>query len=242
MSTLGIDYSEIGDPSVKSGARSKGRSKRGRRQLWLPVRVVWWAVLAVVLAVLPFLLLIRGGVFAHHHWGLAPWLALAISATATTLLLALYALRASRRIGAGKGLTRAMTRAATLLAGAYVVYSVMFVAGGNVKSGEVRAEYTALHPLLRLGASALILADPAAVITDAGRTPDFYRRMGLSPNESSLHFEQESGFVHALDLRTIGRPEWRNRAAEIAFRAMGFHSLRHVGTADHLHVSLRLPR
>ena len=242
MSTLGIDYSEIGDPSVKSGARSKGRSKRGRRQLWLPVRVVWWAVLAVVLAVLPFLLLIRGGVFAHHHWGLAPWLALAISATATTLLLALYALRASRRIGAGKGLTRAMTRAATLLAGAYVVYSVMFVAGGNVKSGEVRAEYTALHPLLRLGASALILTDSDAVITDAGRTPDFYRRMGLSPNESSLHFEQESGFVHALDLRTIGRPEWRNRAAEIAFRAMGFHSLRHVGTADHLHVSLRLPR
>ena len=242
MSTLGIDYSEIGDASGKPGSRSKGRSKRGRRQLWLPLRVVWWAVLAVVLAVLPFMLLIRGGVFAHHQWGLAPWLALAISATATTLLLALYALRASRRIGAGKGLTRAMTRAATLLAGAYVVYSVMFVAGGNVKSGEVRAEYTALHPLLRLGASALILMDSDAVITDAGRTPDFYRRMGLPPNEASLHFEQESGFVHALDLRTIGRPEWRNRAAEMAFRAMGFHSLRHVGTADHLHVSLRLPR
>ena len=115
----------------------------------------------------------------------------------------------------------------------------MFVAGGNVKSAEVRAEYTALHPLVRLGASALILVDSESVITDAGRTPDFYRRMGLPPNEASLHFEQESGFVHALDLRTIGRPEWRNRAAEIAFRAMGFHTLRHVGTADHLHVSLR---
>ena len=171
MSTLGIDYSEIGDPSGKSRTRSRGRSRRGRRQLWLPLRVVWWAVLCVVLAVLPFLLLIRGGVFAHHHWGLAPWLALAISATATTLLLALYALRASRRIGAGKGLTRAMTRAATLLAGAYVVYSVMFVAGGNVKSGEVRAEYTALHPLLRLGASALILADPDAVHHRRGPHP-----------------------------------------------------------------------
>lgn len=36
-------------------------------------------------------------------------------------------------------------------------------------------------------------------------------------------------------------PEWRNLAAELAFRAMGFHTLRHVGTADHLHVSLRLP-
>ena len=107
---------------------------------------------------------------------------------------------------------------------------------GRSKRGR---RHAALHPLLRLGASALILMDSDAVITDAGRTPDFYRRMGLPPNEASLHLEQESGFVHALDLRTIGRPEWRNRAAEIAFRAMGFHTLRHVGTADHLHVSLR---
>lgn len=240
MSVSKIDYGELAaPPSCKPEAPSEGRSKRGGGLLRFPLRVVKWALLAVILAVLPFLLLIRGGVFAYQQWDLEPWLALALSATATTLLLALYALAAGRRIGAGKGLTKLMTRAAMLLAGAYVVYSVMFVAGGNVKSPEVRAEYTALHPLLRLGASALILADPDAVITDAGRTPDFYRRLGLPPNESSLHFKQESGFVHALDLRTVGRPEWRNRAAEIAFRAMGFHTLRHVGTADHLHVSLR---
>lgn len=239
MSISKIDYGELVAPSAQPEARSGGRSKRGRRLLWFPLRVVKWALLAVVLAVLPFLLLIRGGVFAYHQWELQPWLALALSATATTLLLALYALVAGRRIGAGNGLTKLMTRAAALLACAYVVYSVMFVAGGNVKSPEVRAEYTSLHPLLRLGASALILADSDAVITDAGRTPDFYRRMGLPPNEASLHFEQESGFVHALDLRTIGRSGWRNRAVEIAFRAMGFHTLRHVGTADHLHVSLR---
>ncbi len=230
---------ELAAPSVEPAARAGGRSKRGRRPLRLPLRVAKWALLSVVLAVLPFLLLIRGGVFAYRQWELQPWLALAVSAAAAALLLALYAFVASRRIGAGKGLTKLMTRAAALLAGAYVVYSVMFVAGGNVKSAEVRAEYTALHPLLRLGASALILADPDAVITDAGRTPEFCGRLGLPPNESSLHFEQESGFVHALDIRTVGRPEWRNRAAEIAFRAMGFHTLRHVGTADHLHVSLR---
>lgn len=239
MSIWKIDYGELAAPPRKPEAGPGSRSRQGRRALWFPLRLVKWALLAVILAVLPFLLLIRGGVFAYQQWDLAPWLALAASATATMLLLALYALVASRRIGAGKGLTKLMTRAAALLACAYVVYSVMFVAGGNVKSPEVRDEYTALHPLLRLGASALILADPDAVITDAGRTPDFYRRMGLPPNEASLHFEQESGFVHALDLRTIGRPEWRNRAAEIAFRAMGFHTLRHVGTADHLHVSLR---
>ena len=241
MSISRIDYGELAQPPGKVPSRAATTTNRARRPLRFPLRVVRWTLLAAVLAVLPFLLLIRGGVFAYHQWDLAPWLALALSATATMLLLALYALVASRRIGAGKGLTKAMTRAAMCLAAAYVVYSVVFVAGGNVKSPEVRAEYTALHPLLRLGASALILVDPDAVITDAGRTPDFYRRMGLSPNESSLHFEQESGFVHALDLRTIGRPEWRNRAAELAFRAMGFHALRHVGTADHLHVSLRPP-
>ncbi len=66
-------------------------------------------------------------------------------------------------------------------------------------------------------------------------------RAGLPANESSLHFRQDDGFVHALDLRTVNRPEWRNLAAELAFRAMGFRTLRHVGTADHLHVSLRSP-
>ena len=157
------------------------------------------------------------------------------------LLLTLYAWAASRRIGAGKGLKKLLTRAAGLIGTAYVAYSLVYVAGANAKSDEVRAEYSALHPLLRVAASALILVDPGAVITDAGRTPDFYRRMGLSPNETSLHFEQQTGFVHALDLRTVGRPEWRNRAADLAFRAMGFHTLRHVGTADHLHVSLRPP-
>ena len=77
---------------------------------------------------------------------------------------------------------------------------------------------------------------------DAARTPQFYARAGLPSNESSLHLRQDDGFVHALDLRTINRPEWRNLLAELAFRAMGFHTLRHVGTADHLHVSLRLAR
>ena len=157
------------------------------------------------------------------------------------LLLALYAWGVSRRIGAGKGLTKLLTRAAAALAAAYVAWWLVFIAGANVKSDEVRAEYVALHPLLRVAASAIILADPGAVITDAGRTPDFYRRMGLSANETSLHFRQDDGFVHALDLRTIGRAEWRNRAVELGFRVLGFHTLRHVGTAEHLHVSLRTP-
>ena len=209
------------------------------RLLRYPLHAVRWVLFGVVLAVLPFVLLIRGGVFAYHEWGFGTWPSLILSASATVLLVALYAWAVSRRIGARKGLKKLLTRGAAVIGAAYVAYSLIFVAGANAKSEAVRAEYSALHPLLRVAASALILVDPGAVITDAGRTPDFYRRMGLSPNETSLHFEQPTGFVHALDLRTASRPEWRNRAAELAFRAMGFHSLRHVGTADHLHVSLR---
>ena len=209
------------------------------RLLRYPLHAVRRVLFGVVLAVLPFVLLIRGGVFAYHEWGLGTWPSLILSASATVLLVALYAWAVSRRIGARKGLKKLLTRGAAVIGAAYVAYSLIFIAGANAKSEEVRAEYSALHPLLRVAASALILVDPGAVITDAGRTRDFYRRMGLSPNETSLHFEQPTGFVHALDLRTVSRPEWRNHAAELAFRAMGFHTLRHVGTADHLHVSLR---
>jgi len=41
-----------------------------------------------------------------------------------------------------------------------------------------------------------------------------------------------------LDLRTIGRSERRNRLTAAYFQLMGFRTLRHLGTADHLHVSL----
>lgn len=242
MSTLKVEYHgpqpSAGSGIVRGRRGSSGRRRRPRR---LPLRLLRWAVLAVILAIVPFFLLIRGGVFAYQQWGLGPWPSLAVSAAATALLLVLYAWALGRRLGAGKGLKWLMTRGAAALAVAYVAYSVVYVGSANVKSEEVRAEYAALHPLLRLAASAVILADQGAVITDASRTPEFYRRMGLSPNESSLHFRQEDGFVHALDLRTVGRPEWRNRAVEMTFRALGFNTLRHVGTADHLHVSVRSP-
>lgn len=249
MSGLRVEYPGVGAPTEPGAASGPGAvieprpaNRRGgtkpRRHL---SRLVRWVVIAVLLAVLPFILLVRGGVFAYQQWGLGAWSSLAVSTAATALLLACYAWAASRRLGAGKRLRKFAIRAAALGAAAFVLYSLLVIAGGNVKSEEVRAEYSGLHPLLRMGVSVFVLADAEAVITDADRSPDFYARAGLPANESSLHFRQDDGFVHALDLRTLNRPEWRNLAAELAFRAMGFHTLRHVGTADHLHVSLRLP-
>jgi len=238
--TVEVPGAEVPDIEAGTGP-GEADPRAGRRPRRLLRKVVRWGVSAVLLAVLPFILLVRGGVFAYQQWGLGAWSSLAVSAAATALLLAFYAWAVSRRLGAGKRLRKFMTRVAALAAAVFVLYSLVVIAGGNVKSEEVRAEYSSLHPLLRMAVSVSVLVDADAVITDAARTPEFYARAGLPANEASLHFRQDDGFVRALDLRTINRPEWRNFAAEFAFRAMGFRTLRHVGTADHLHVSLRSP-
>lgn len=241
MSDLRIDYSDL-HGLVEEGVEASER--RGARRAWvgsLPARAVRWAAVASLVAVLPFFLLIRGGVFAYRVWGLGTWSALVLSALASALLLGVYAFVASRRLGMGRRLQRIVSRTAVVVGIAYVGDGVVFIASENVKSDAVRDGYSAVHPLLRVAASALVLVDPDAVITDAGRTREDYWLMGLPTNEASLHFEQETGYVHALDLRTSGRSELRNRAVELGFWALGFHSLRHVGTADHLHVSLRPP-
>ena len=241
MTDLRIDYTGLTGIVEDATKRHEKKEERKARARSMPRRALRGALVMLLLAILPFAILIRGGVFVYHASGLGTWPALLLSAAATAGLLGLYAWFLSRRIGAGVGTRKLFTRAAMGFGIAYVAYALVFVASENVKTEDVRAEYSAVHPLLRVASSALILVDPASVITDAGRTPEDYWLMGLPTNEASLHFEQESGYVHALDLRTNGRPEWRNRAVEMVFWALGFHSLRHVGTADHLHVSLRPP-
>jgi hypothetical protein len=204
-------------------------------------RVARGAVAICVLGSLPFLLLIRGGVLLYHWWGLGTWPSLLLSALATMSLLAAYAGGVGTWLGARRELRRLFARGAMGIGAAYVVYALVFVASSNVKSADVRAEYRSLHPLLRLASSAVILVDPGSIITDAGRAPDDYGRMGLPLREQSLHYRQANGYVHALDFRTMGRSSLRNLAVHVGFRALGFHVLRHGGTGDHLHVSLPVP-
>jgi hypothetical protein len=246
MGDLRIDISELKSFATefrtKAGRRRRKRRRRRRAPESPLVRLAKLVGAAAALAVLPFFVLIRGGVFAYQMFGIGTWPALLLAAGATAVLLGAYAWAASARLGAGDEVRRLVSRAAAGVAVAWVVYALVFVAGANVKSDAVRADYRAMHPLLRMASSALVLFDSGSVITDAGRTPDDYRRMGLPAREASLHFEQADGWVHALDLRTNGRWELRNFAVAMTFRALGFGTLRHVGTADHLHVSLGLPR
>ena len=120
----------------------------------------------------------------------------------------------------------------------WCVYAAFYLSRVNVKSDDVRAYYTAVNPILRVALSTIVLVEPDLVVTDMGRVPGDYRRMGLPVNDRTKHYRQSDGWVHAVDLRTRGRGEIRNRLVQLYFWSMGFSTLRHVGTADHLHVQL----
>ena len=100
---------------------------------------------------------------------------------------------------------------------------------------------TEVHPIIRLATSSLVYLDKDIIVTDAKRSPEDYRRMGLQAKKHSLHYKQQDGYSYALDLRTKGRSEFSNTLTSAYFRAMGFNVLRHGGTADHLHISLFNP-
>jgi hypothetical protein len=192
---------------------------------------------AVVLA-LPFLVYVRAAVGLYSYGGWTPWFSVLGAAVVTVALVSGYAAWLSRRF---KGRARAKTImqwVALPTAGAWCLYSLLYLASANAKSEEVRRYYGALHPVLRVAVATAILGDGNMVITDMQRVASDYTRMGLPINDRTKHYVQKNGWVHAVDLRTKGRGEVRNLALQFYFTLMGFQTLRHVGTADHLHVQL----
>jgi hypothetical protein len=73
------------------------------------------------------------------------------------------------------------------------------------------------------------------------RVAEDYRRMGLPSNTTSLHYQQKDGYAYAVDIRTNDRSMVRNTLMKVYFNLMGFRSLRHSGSDDHLHISLYCP-
>jgi hypothetical protein len=191
-----------------------------------------------VLAVLPFLALARVATFLYLHHRSSPWVALAAGAGCTFGLVTAYAAWLSHRLTGRVRLLALARRVALPLVVAYCGYALLYLSSGSAKSDRVRAYYTSLHPLLRVSLSTWILFDPDLLITDLARRPDDYGAMGLPVSDGSLHYRQPDGYVHAADLRTSGRSEVKNRVVQLYFVLMGFDTLRHVGTADHLHVEL----
>ena len=208
------------------------------RRAWTTARVVRAVTIAVVTAVLPLVALVRLSSWFYLRLDWPTWGAMGGAITVTVLLVTASAAWFSHRLTGKARLGTLAKWVAVPLVAVYAGYALLYVADTNTKTAEVRAFYRTLHPILRVGLSTLILADAQLVITDLGRTPADYERMGLPVFDRSHHFQQRNGYVHAADLRTIGRSAARNWLVIAYFRVMGFRTLRHVGTADHLHVGL----
>lgn len=187
---------------------------------------------------LPIWLLIRASVFAFAELAYTTWPSLALGA----------AVSISAWMVLGFMIRKIMNKAPLLpqlvryLLGfgfiGYALFGLVYVSSLNTKSEDLQSEYLQLHPILRLAVVTTTLFDPDLVMTDLSRSPADYASMGLSPLQYSLHYTQKSGFTHAVDLRTKGRPELLNNVLQGFFRASGFSVKRHVGTDDHLHISL----
>lgn len=192
----------------------------------------------LLLILLPFWVLIRGAVFLHEAYGLIAWGAILGGVLGSASLILLYLTYLQGRLLGRPGNVRRTYGLALALVTVYCLPGLFYLSAASAKHEEVRREFTRLHPVLRLGVSTLTVLDRGLIVTDADRQPEDYGRMGLPVNRRSLHYRQSSGYAHAVDIRTIGRNGLRNALITGYFRLMGFNTLRHVGTADHLHVSI----
>ena len=83
------------------------------------------------------------------------------------------------------------------------------------------------------------LVDAVATLPDAAWEAEVRTARGRAITAAEVPWMRiRESWVHAVDLRTRGRGVIRNRVVQLYFWSMGFSTLRHVGTADHLHVQL----
>ena len=202
------------------------------------IRLGLWALLILTLTIFPFFLLIKTSIYLNIDQGLNGWVSLFGGIGATVAILLVYVVMLFRKVKNKKLIFRYGLGGVGALVGGFCLYGLLYVSSVNAKSDSVKEVYRSLHPILRVAVATTTLAEGDLVITDIKRSTEDYTKMGLPINQSSLHFPQADGYVHAIDLRTKGHSEFRNFMLSNSLRLMGFKTLRHVGSADHLHISL----
>lgn len=203
-------------------------------------KVLGWLAVFPVLCILPFIVVLRISVLAYQENNLAGWESLGFGIIAAVLLVCVYIAVFMWTFGIRRRFFMPFLNVCLTAMLCYSGYALFHLATSNAKTEEVRTYYTSLHPFLRVAVKNLTLLDEDLVVTDTYRSKDKYVEMGLRPRDYSLHFRQSTGFVHAVDVRTKGRSKATNLLVELYFILMGFETIRHVGTADHLHVALPL--
>ncbi len=201
-------------------------------------RMCIWLGLAFGLTIMPFFVLIRTSVYLNLVKDYNAWLALVGGILATVSLLLVYLFFLFRNVKNKKLLIKYGSAGIGALVAGFCLYGTLYLSSMNAKSSEIQSVYRSLHPILRVAVATTTLAEDKLVITDISRAPEDYGKMGLATLNKSLHYKQSDGYVHAIDLRTKGHSEVRNFLLQSSLEFMGFKLIRHVGTADHLHVSL----
>lgn len=213
----------------------------GTKKSWkrIIVRLLLSSAGFLGLIVFPFFLLIRFSVYLNLAFGMSAWPALIGGIAATICLLLMYIFVLSLKVENKRLLMKIGTFGISTMVFGYCLFSVFYLSGVHAKNDDVQSVYRSMHPILRVAVSTVTLADNNLVITDIERFEEDYGRMGLPVNQTSLHYRQTSGYVHAVDIRTLDRGLIRNVLLRGSLELMGFTTVRHVGTADHLHVELR---
>lgn len=195
-----------------------------------------------LMAILPFWVFVRGAIWLYEAHGWYHWFGLGLTFLLVFVILLVYVAMVWDAVFGANKITRRSLKGKmfflVILMGFYAGYALFSLSQSNAKSEKIQNEYLALHPFLRIAAGTFIFLDNDLMITSGSRVKEDYKDMGLKTLKNSLHYKQKDGYVHALDLRTKGRSELRNNLTILYFKVMGFNTLRHVGTADHLHVSL----
>ncbi|MCB0842149.1 MAG: hypothetical protein KDE26_02670 [Bacteroidetes bacterium] len=192
--------------------------------------------------VLPFILIIRGSVYLYEHHNWNHWLSMIVMFAIAFVLLLIYTVMIYDWLFGENKVSRKGLKVQSIIVMSILLlyggYTLINLSGANAKTPQVREEFTSLHPLLRMSVGTVLFLDQKLLVTDMSRGKEDYKKMGLKTLKHSLHYPQKDGYVHAMDLRTNDRSEIRNRLLQFYFWSMGFNTLRHVGTADHLHISL----
>ena len=205
-------------------------------------RILFSIFKVIFFLVFPFILLIRGSVYFHSNYEWSPWFSMLGGMGVTALVVLIYIIWIQGKFTGSWGSAESVKYKflfAIILVLGYATHGLLFLSDANAKSKSVKKEFTSLHPILRLSTSTVLFLDKNLIMTDANRLPEDYRKMGLASKRKSLHYKQTNGFVHAMDIRTNGRSEVRNFFLKMYFKMMGFNVLRHGGTGDHLHISLK---
>ncbi len=223
--------------------KKKEKSSFGSKHSELKKTFLWALIILsgiFGLIMLPFYVLIRISVYLNLSYGYPGWLALLGGISVSIVLLLIYLLFLFQKIKNRKRRFQFSLGGAGAMVFGFCLFSLFYLSGVNAKTPEVREVYRSMHPILRVAVSTVTLADGDLVITDIKRVSGDYEAMGLPVNPNSLHYRQETSYVHAVDLRTRDRGIIRNFVLQTSLEFMGFRTLRHTGTADHLHVELAI--